>query len=161
MASPTSSKRPVSGGKHKSTEGKSVSPPSKKKVIPGGKTSHQGKIATKSPVKETNQRKCTPRKSEDHATGPQTFYIQSQSVSPAQSVMAVSPLANVVTSPTQSVAAPQPASLATVFKEVMDAAEMNQTIVPTMDEIEAKYRHRQAALIRPASPLLSHTPPRG
>ena len=29
-----------------------------------------------------------------------------------------------------------------------------------MDEIEAEYKHRQAALIRPASPLLSHTPPR-
>ena len=62
--------------------------------------------------------------------GPQTFQVQSQSVSPAQSVMAVSPLTNVVTSPAQSAAAPHPASLATVFKEMMDAAEMNQTIVP-------------------------------
>ena len=62
MAGPTNSKRPVSGGKCKATEGKSVSPPSKKKVIPGAKISHHGKIATKSPVKETNHRKCTPRK---------------------------------------------------------------------------------------------------
>ena len=37
---------------------------------------------------------------------------------------------------------------------------MNQTIVPTMDEIEAEYKNRQAALIRPASQPLSHTPPR-
>ena len=29
-----------------------------------------------------------------------------------------------------------------------------------MDEIEAKYKYRQVALIRPVSPLLSHTPPR-
>ena len=57
--------------------------------------------------------------------------------------MAVSSLANEVTSPTQSVAAPHPASLAAVFKEMMDGAEMNQTIVPTMDEIEAEYKHRQ------------------
>ena len=39
--------------------------------------------------------------------------------------MAVSPLANVVTSPTQSAAVPHPASLATIFKEMMDAAEPN------------------------------------
>ena len=72
--------------------------------------------------------------------------------------MVVSPLGNVVTSATRSLAAPHPASLATVFKEMMDAAEMNQTIVPTMDEIEAEYKHRQAVQIRPASPILSHTP---
>ena len=41
---------------------------------------------------------------------------------------------------------------------MMDAEEMNQTIVSTMDKIEAEYKHRQAALIRPVSPLLSHTP---
>ena len=72
--------------------------------------------------------------------------------------MAVSPLANVVTSPTQSVAVPHPTSLAAVFKHMMVAAELNQIIVPTMDDIEAEY-HRQAALIRPASPFLSHNPP--
>ena len=65
-----------------------------------------------------------------------------------------------MTSPTQSTAVSDPASLATVFKEMMDAAEMNQTIVSTMEDIEAEYKHRQAALIRPASPLLSHTSPR-
>ena len=86
--------------------------------------------------------------------------MQSQSVSLAQSVMAVSPLANVVTSLTQSAAEPHPASLARVFKEIMDAAEMNQTIVPTMDNIEAEYKHRQVSLIRPAPPLPSPTPPR-
>ena len=91
---------------------------------------------------------------------PQTFQLQCQCVFPAKSVMAVSPLANVVTSPTQSPAAPNPASLATVFKEMMHAAETSKTIVPTMDEIEAECEHRQAALIRPASLLLSHTPPR-
>ena len=90
----------------------------------------------------------------------QTFQVQSQSVFPTQSAMAVSPLTNVVTSPTQSAAVPHPASLATVFKEMMDAAEMNKTIVTTMDEIEAEYKHRQAALIRPTSPLLSYTSPR-
>ena len=37
---------------------------------------------------------------------------------------------------------------------------MNQPIVPTMDKMEAEYKHRQAALIRSASPVLSHTPPR-
>ena len=116
MADPTNSKRSVSGGKCKATERKPVSPPSKKEVIPGGKTSYQGKIATKSPVKETNQRKHTPQKVTDSVTGPQTFQVQSQSVSPAQSVMAVSPLANVM-SPTQSATGPHQASLATVFKK--------------------------------------------
>ena len=29
-----------------------------------------------------------------------------------------------------------------------------------MDKIEAEYKHSQAVLIRPASSLLSHTPPR-
>ena len=81
--------------------------------------------------------------------GPQTFQVQSQSLSLTQSVMAVSPLANIVTSPTQSAAAPHSASHATVFKEMMDTAEMSQTIASTMDEIEAEYKHRQAALIRP------------
>ena len=51
-------------------------------------------------------------------------------------------------------------ALPAVFKEMMDAAAMNQTIVPTMDDIEVKYKHRLAALIGPASPLLSHTLPR-
>ena len=75
MAGPTNSKRPVSGGKCKAPKGKSVSPPSKKKVILGGKTSCQGKVATKSPVKEANQRKHTPRKVTDSATSPQTFQV--------------------------------------------------------------------------------------
>ena len=83
--------------------------------------------------------------------------MQSQSVSSEQSVIALSPFANVVTPVTQSVAAPHPANLVKVFKEMMDAAEMNQTVVLTMDEIEAEYKHRQEALIRPASPLPSHT----
>ena len=47
---------------------------------------------------------------------PQTSQVQSQSVSPAQSLLAVSPLANVVTSPTQSAAAPHPTNLAKVFQ---------------------------------------------
>ena len=38
---------------------------------------------------------------------------------------------------------------------------MDGTIAPTIDEIEAEYEHRQAALDRPASPRPSHTPPRG
>ena len=71
-----------------------------------------------SPVKETYQRKFTPRKVIDIVTGPQTFQVQSQSEFQAQSVMAVSPLANVVTSPIQSTAAPHPASIATVFREM-------------------------------------------
>ena len=62
--------------------------------------------------------------------GPQTFQIQSQSVSPAQNVKALSASANVVTSPTQSAAAPHLASFATVFKGMMDAAERNQTYCP-------------------------------
>ena len=68
--------------------------------------------------------------------------MQTQGVSPVQSVMAVSPLVDVVTSPTQSEAPSHPASLSAVFKEMMDAAEMNQTIVPTMTKIKAEYEHR-------------------
>ena len=63
-----------------------------------------------------------------------------------------------MTSPIQSTAAPHPASIATVFREIMDAAERNQAIAPTMDKIEAEYKHRLEAMIRPASPLFSHTP---
>ena len=158
MAAPSNRKRHVSGGQCKVTEGKLVSPSSKKRFIPGGKTSHQGKIAIKSPVKETNQRKCTPGRVADSARCPQTSQVQSQSVSPAQSVMEVSPLADVLTSPSQSAAAPHSAGLAAVFKEMMDAAEMNQTAVPTMNKIESEYKNRHVALIRPTSPLLSPVP---
>ena len=73
----------------------------------------------------------------------------------------MSPHTNVVTSPIQSTAIPHPASLAAVFKEMVDAAQMNKTVVPAMDEIEDEYKHRQAALNRPASLRLSHTPLRG
>ena len=64
-------------------------------------------------------------------------------------------------SPSQPTAVPHPVSLAAVFKEMMDAAQVDKTVAPTMDEIEAEYEHRWAALNRPASPRLSHTPPRG
>ena len=87
--------------------------------------------------------------------------MKDQSVSPVQSVTAVSPQANVVTSPIQSMAIPHLASLVAVFKEMMDAAQVNKTVALTMDEIEAECKHRQAALNRPVSPRLSHTPPRG
>ena len=66
-----------------------------------------------------------------------------------------------MTSPIQSMPIPNLASLVAVFKEMMDAAQVNKTVAPTMDEFEAAYKHRQAALNRPASPRLSHTPPRG
>ena len=62
----------------KATKGKSVSTQSKKKVIPGGKTSYQGKVAIKIPVKETNWRKHTPRKVAGITMSPQTFQVQSQ-----------------------------------------------------------------------------------
>ena len=102
-----------------------------------------------------------PKKNYGNLVSPQVSPVQDQSVSPVQSVTAVSPHANVVTSPIQSMAIPHPASLAAVFKEMMDAAQVNKTVVPTVDEIEAEYKHWQAALNRPASPRLSHTPPRG
>ena len=76
MAGPTNCKRHVSGGKHKATEGKSVSPPSKKKVILGGKTSYQGKVATKSPVKEISKMKHNLSKATDSAMSPETFKLQ-------------------------------------------------------------------------------------
>ena len=123
-----------------------------------------------------------PRKITENMVSPQASPVQDQRVSPVPSVAAMSPLASVVTSPAQStvqsvaavsplasmvmspiqsMAVPHPASLAAVFKEMMDAAQVDGTIAPTMDEIEAKYEHRWAALDRPASPRPSHTPPRG
>ena len=66
-----------------------------------------------------------------------------------------------VTSPIQSMTVPHPASLAAVFKEMMDPAQVDETVAPTMEEIEAEYECRQAALDRPASPRPSHTYPRG
>ena len=58
-------------------------------------------------------------------------------------------------------AVPHPASLVAVFKEMIDAAQVDGNVAPTMDEIEAEYEHRWAALNGPASPRLSHTSPRG
>ena len=66
-----------------------------------------------------------------------------------------------VASPVQSMAMPHLASLVAVFKEMMDAAQVNKTVAPAIDEIEAEHECRQATLNRPASPRLSHTPPRG
>ena len=133
----------------------------KEKSVPGDKTSHQGKVVAKSPTKGNSWRRCTARKTTENLVSPQVSPVQDQSVSPVQSVTAVSPHANVVTSPIQSMAIPHPASLAAVFKEMMDAAQVNKTVAPTMDEVEAEYKCRQAALNRPASPRLSHTPLRG
>ena len=90
---------------------------------------------------------------------PQVSPVQGQGVSPVPSVAAMLALASVVTSPIQSMAVPHLASLVAVFKEMMDAAQVDETVAPTMDEIEAEYEHRQAALDRPASPRPSHTPP--
>ena len=87
--------------------------------------------------------------------------VMSPVQSTVQSVAAVSPLASVVMSPTQSTAVPHPASLVAVFKEMMDAAQVDETVAPTMDEIEAEYEDRWAALDRPASPRPNHIPPRG
>ena len=50
------------GNKYKAIGNKNVSPPSKKKSVPGGKTSHQGKAAAKSPARGNNQRGCPPEK---------------------------------------------------------------------------------------------------
>ena len=95
------------------------------------------------------------------AMPPLANVVTSPAQSTVQSVAAMSPLASMVMALIQSTAVPHPASLAAVFKEMMDAAQVNGNIAPTMDEIEAKYECRQAALDRPASPRPSHTPPRG
>ena len=92
------------------------------------------------------------------ALPPLASVVTSPAQSTVQSVAAVSPLASVVMSPIQSMAVPHPACLAAVFKEMMDAAQVDGTIAPTMDEIEAEYERRQAALDRPASPKPSRTP---
>ena len=91
---------------------------------------------------------------------PLASIVISPAQSTVQSVAAVLPLVSVVTYPSQSRAVPHPASLVAVFKEMMDAAQVDGTVAPTMDKIEAEYEHRQAALDRPASPRPSHTPPR-
>ena len=92
---------------------------------------------------------------------PLASMVTSPAQSTVQSVAAVLPLASVVMSPSQSMAVPHPASLTAVFKEMMDAVQVDGTVAPTMDEFEAEYEHRWAALDRPASPRPSHTPPRG
>ena len=93
------------------------------------------------------------------AVSPLASVVTSPAQATVQSVAAVSPLASMVMSPIQSMAVPHPASLAAVFKEMMDAAQVVGTIAPTMDKIEAEYEHRQVALHRPASPRPSHTHP--
>ena len=95
------------------------------------------------------------------AMPPLASVVTSPAQSTVQSVAAVSPLASMVMSPIQSTAVPHPASLAAVFKGMMDAAQVDRTIAPTMDKIEAEYECKQAALHRPASPRPSHTSPRG
>ena len=138
--------------KHKVSGNKNASPPSENKSVPGGKTSHQGKVMAKSPTRGNNQRGCPPRKTMENLVSPQVSPVQDQSVSPVQSVTAVSLHARMVTSPVQSMAMPHLASLVAVFKEMMDAAQVNETVAPTMDEIEAEYEHRWAALNRPSFP---------
>ena len=153
----------------------------KEKSVPGGKTSCQGKAAAKSPARGKSQRGWPPRKITENMVSPQASPLQDQRVSPVPSVAAMSPLASVVTSPAQStvqsvatmsplasmVTSPiqstavlHPASFAAVFKEMMDAAQVDGTIAPTMDEIEAEYEHRWAAQDRPASSRPSHIPPK-
>ena len=149
------------GNKCKAIGNKNTSQPSKKKSVPGGKTSCQGKVVAKSPARGDIQRGCSQRKTMENLVSPQVSPVQDQSVSPVQSVTAVSPHGNVVTSPIQSMAMPHPTSLVVVFKEMMDAAQVNETVAPTMDEIEAEYEHRWADLNKPVSPRLSHRPPRG
>ena len=95
------------------------------------------------------------------AMSPLASVVMSPVQSTVQSVAAVSPLASMVMSPIQSMAVPHLASLVAVFKEMMDAAQVDETVAPTMNEIEDEYEHRQAALNRPASPRLSYTTPRG
>ena len=85
---------------------------------------------------------CPQRKTMENLVSPQVSPVQDQSVSPVQSVTAVSPHASMVTSPVQSTAMPHPASPVAVFNEMMDAAQVNETVAPTMDEIEAEYEGR-------------------
>ena len=47
--------------KCKAIGNKNISPPSKKKSVPGGKTSHQGKAVAKSPARGNNQRGHPPK----------------------------------------------------------------------------------------------------
>ena len=97
-----------------------------------------------------------PKEDYRESGNPQVSPVQDQRVSPVPSVAAMLPLASVVMPPSQPTAVPHPANLAAVFKEMMEAAQVEKTVAPTMDEIETEYEHRQAA-----SPRLSHTPPRG
>ena len=149
------------GNKCKAIGNKNVSPPSKKKSVPGGKTSHQGKAVAKSPARGNNQRGCPQRKITENLVSPQVSPVQDQRVSPVPSVATMLPLASMVMSPSQPTAVPHLASLVAVFKGMMDVAQVDKTVAPAMDEIEAEYEHRQAALNRPASPRLSHISPRG
>ena len=167
------------GNKCKAIGNKNVSPPSKKKSVPGRKTSCPGKAAAKSPARGNNQKGCPLRKITENMVSPQASPVQDERVSPVpsvaamsplasvgtspaqstvQSIAAVSPLASMGTSPIQSMAVPHLASLAAVLKKMMDAAQVDGTIAPTMDEIEAKCEHRHAALDRPASPGLATHP---
>ena len=70
----------------------------------------------------------------ENLVSPQVSPVQDQSVSPVQRVTAVSPQANTVTSPIQSMAIPHLDSLVAVFKEMMDTAQVNKTVSPTMDD---------------------------
>ena len=99
------------GNKCKAIGNKNASPPSKKKSVPGGKTSHQGKVTAKSPARGNNPRGHPPRKTMENLVSPQVSPVQDQSVSPVQSVTAVSPHGSVVASPVQSMAMPHPAAL--------------------------------------------------
>ena len=96
-----------------------------------------------------------PKKVTENLVSPQVSPVQDQGVSSVPGVAAMLPLASMLTSPIQSMAVPHLASLAAVFKEMMDAAQVDESVASTMDEIEAEYEHRQAALNRPVSPGLA------
>ena len=68
--------------------------------------------------------------------------VMSPIQSTVQHVAAVSLLACMMMSHCQSTAVPHLASLVVIFKEMMDAAQVDKTVAPTMDEIEAEYEHR-------------------
>ena len=142
MANPP---RKASGSnKRKEMATKPTSPPSKKRVSVGARTSTKGKTATKSPVKRSRAGTRSTRNIS-------TVETRSTHVDPVleTSLQAV---------PSIGTSEPHAISLAELSREMVQAAQEKGIAVPRMDEIEAEYKKRQANQ-GAANPRVTHLLP--
>ena len=116
----------------------------KKRVSVGARTSTKGKTATKSPVKRNRAGTTSTHNISNVET-------QSTHVDPV-------PETSLQAVPSIRMSEPNAISLADLSREMVQAAQEKGVAVPRMDEIEAKYKKRQANQ-GAANPQVTHLLP--